>query len=82
MFYEIDNSLIQQEDPNLHAHWFRDSRRDRDLFVWKDDNRKIVRVQLSYNDIIVEWDKENGVRTGRLYGKGKLSAKTLSDNHD
>lgn len=66
MFVEINKELLKQTDINLDKRWFRDVDRECDLFIWQDDDNKIVRFQFWMDDSLLEWNNDKGFKTGKL----------------
>jgi len=64
MFQEINPVFMKETDNN--KSWFRDAENDCELFVWKNSAQKIVRFQLWHEDFLIEWNVENGFKSGRL----------------
>ena len=64
MFFEIDPELIKQEDEEQTKRWFRDSDAECDLLVWQDMKGIINRIQFWYYDALLQWDAQQGVKTG------------------
>lgn len=66
MFVEIDKELLKQTDTNLEKRWFRDVDRECDLFTWQNEENKVVRFQFWMDESLLEWNTENGFKTGKL----------------
>jgi hypothetical protein len=66
MFQEINPDLIKQSSYNSRKRWFRDAETECDLFLWQDEDRKLKRFQFWYQDALVEWDRDTGIRTGHV----------------
>ena len=66
MFFEIDLELIKQEDEGQTKRWFRDSDAECDLLVWEDLKGIINRIQFWYYDALLQWDAQQGVKTGMV----------------
>jgi hypothetical protein len=64
MFFEIDPELIKQEDEQQTKRWFRDSDAECDMLVWLDMTGAISRIQFWYYDALLQWDAQQGVKTG------------------
>jgi hypothetical protein len=66
MFHEIDPELIKQSGPYSRKRWFRDAEAECDLFLWQDERNKLVRFQFRYQNALIEWDHQKGIRTGHI----------------
>ena len=66
MFLEINKDLLKQTDINLEKRWFRDVDRECDLFIWQNDDNKIVRFQFWMDESLLEWNENKGYKTGKL----------------
>ena len=66
MFIEIDSDLIKQDDEQHQKRWFRDSEAECDLLVWHDAQGDINRIQFWYYDALLQWDANQGVKTGMV----------------
>jgi len=66
MFQEINPDLIKQPAASSRKRWFRDAEIDCDLFLWQDEGGKLRRFQFWYQDALVEWNQDTGVRTGHV----------------
>lgn len=64
MFSKIDPELLKDQEKN--KTWYRDAENNCDLFVWEDSGLTITKFQLWYEDFLLEWDRNSGLRSGRL----------------
>lgn len=53
--------------------WFH-SPHDVDLFVWTNDFKKIIKQQLTYFGMVLEWNVIEGLKTGQLDGDSRTGA--------
>ncbi len=60
---EVAVDLIKSEDRNIESRWFH-SPMDADLFFWRDDQKNIIKQQMTFYGQLVEWNVVEGVRTG------------------
>ena len=79
MFLEIDPKLIKTYQDSQKRRWFRDSEDGCDLFIWEDDKGQIKCFQFWYQDALVEWDRESGVKTGSIDDKSGAFVNIQSD---
>ncbi len=68
MFTEISAKLLKDNSGKKvpQKRWFRDAERECDLFVWMDQNGRMTKFQFWLKDLLLEWDKKNGLKTGKL----------------
>ena len=66
MFFEIDPDLLKQTDAELNKRWFRDAESECDLLVWEGSEGNLNRFQFWYQDALLEWHTEQGVKTGHV----------------
>jgi hypothetical protein len=66
MFQEINPDLIKQSADTSKKRWFRDAESECDLFLWQDQEGKLKRFQFWYQEAVVEWDRDTGIRTGHM----------------
>jgi hypothetical protein len=79
MFLEIDPKLMKTHEGSQKKRWFRDSEDGCDLFVWEDDQGEIKCFQFWYQDALVEWDRESGIKTGSIDNKSGAFVNLQSD---
>lgn len=60
---EVSSDLLQAEAQNIIGRWFH-SADEIDLFIWTDENKKIVKQQLTLFGQVVEWNIIEGTKTG------------------
>ena len=61
---EISADYIKTERQNIRSRWFHADHVD--LYVWQDENSNIIKQQISFYGLIVEWNLVDGVRTGMV----------------
>jgi hypothetical protein len=68
MFREVNKDYLKstEEDRGLDKRWFRDAERECDIFVWQNDQHKIIRFQFWYHETLLEWDQIKGYKTGKV----------------
>ncbi len=66
MFYEIDPDLLKDKHLRGYTRWYRESRADIDLFVWQDEEHRILKFQLWDEDRLWEWERKKGWKFGSL----------------
>ena len=68
MFAEIDTQLLKENSDRSspQKRWFRDAEGECDLFVWIDQNSQINKFQFWLKDLLLEWDRQYGLKTGKL----------------
>ena len=59
------SEVIKSYGSNLEGLWFH-SARDLDFFIWRDENKAIIKQQLCFMGIVAEWNIIEGARTGVL----------------
>ena len=64
MFSKINPELLKDQEQN--KTWYRDADNDCDLFVWENSGETITKFQLWYENFLLEWDIQSGLRSGRL----------------
>ena len=79
MFLEIDPKLIKTHEGSQKKRWFRDSMDGCDLFIWENDQGQIKCFQFWYQDALVEWDSEKGIKTGSIDNKSGAFVNLQSD---
>ena len=79
MFLEIDQSLLKPARDGSKKRWFRDTPEECDLFVWEDEEGNVRRFQFWYQDALIKWDLERGIRTGRIDAKSGAFVNYQSD---
>ena len=57
--------MIQSEGREIESHWFH-SKKDADLFFWKDKDKNIIKQQVVFYGQLIEWNIVEGLRTGLL----------------
>jgi hypothetical protein len=62
---EVAIDLIKSEDRDIESRWYH-SPHDADLFYWRDDQKNIIKQQVSFLGQLLEWNVVEGVRTGLL----------------
>lgn len=62
---EVAVDVIKTNSKDVISRWFH-SAKDADLFIWLDDNKNILKQQLSYYGQVVEWNVVEGVKTGHI----------------
>lgn len=62
---EVAVDVMQKENRNIESHWFH-SNKDADMFIWKDENKNIIKQQVTFYGQLIEWNVLEGVRTGLL----------------
>ncbi|HID40200.1 MAG TPA: hypothetical protein EYP36_11900 [Calditrichaeota bacterium] len=68
MFTEINAQLLKDNSGSVEPQkrWFRDADSECDLFVWMDKNRQMTKFQFWLKDLLLEWDRHDGLKTGKL----------------
>ena len=61
---EVSPGLLRQR-PGSSQRWFQGPQ-GCDLFLWSEDGKGLVQVQLTTGPRAIEWAPEGGVRTARL----------------
>lgn len=61
---EISVDIIRTEKQQVTSRWFHTP--DADLFIWQDEKSHVIKQQVSFSGLIIEWNVVNGVRTGVL----------------
>lgn len=61
---EISVDVIRTERQHVTSRWFHAN--DADLFVWQDENSHVIKQQVSFSGLIIEWNVVDGIRTGVL----------------
>lgn len=61
---EISVDIIRTEKQQVTSRWFHAS--DADLFVWQDEKTHVIKQQVSFSGLIIEWNVVDGIRTGVL----------------
>ena len=69
---EVATDLIKTESHEVVSRWFH-AADDLDLFIWSDNNKNIIKQQLSFHGQIVEWNLIEGVKTGFVYEDESLA---------
>ncbi len=62
---EVATDLIKSENSDIQSHWYH-SKKDADLYIWKDRNQNIIKQQISFYGQLMEWNIIEGVRTGLI----------------
>ena len=76
---EVAVDIIQTDSSALTSRWFH-SKRDVDLFVWSDGNHTVIKHQVSFYGQVVEWNEDEGVKTGMIIEQFSPNTKeTLSE---
>ncbi|MBN2361328.1 MAG: hypothetical protein JXR83_17885 [Deltaproteobacteria bacterium] len=70
---EIDPQYVRQDDDAFTARWFQGGPAC-DLYLWSDGNGELARAQLFFNWQLVEWRRDQGLRTGRATNPPHTSA--------
>jgi hypothetical protein len=60
---KVASDLLRVEEREVETHWYH-SKKDADLFFWKDHDRRIIKQQVSYFGQVVEWNMAEGIKTG------------------
>lgn len=60
---EVSSDVLELESQDIVGRWFH-APNEIDLFIWIDDNKTIVKQQLSFFGQVVEWNAVEGTRTG------------------
>jgi hypothetical protein len=60
---EIKQKLVKQESEHIVARWFQGTD-DVDLFIWENDVGQVLRQQLAFAGVIVDWNIMDGLSTG------------------
>lgn len=47
------------------VRWFHGAN-DVDLFIWSNDNRKVIKQQLTFFGMVLEWNVIEGLKTGQI----------------
>lgn len=55
------------------VRWFH-SPHDVDLFVWSNDHKKVIKQQLTYFGMVLEWNIIEGLKTGQLDADSRTGA--------
>jgi hypothetical protein len=61
---EVRRDLLRQ-NPGATQRWFQGPE-GTDLFLWYDDRRGLVQIQLTFEQLVLEWAEDEGVHTGHL----------------
>lgn len=69
----VSSELIQSDGSDLVGLWLH-SDRDLDFFVWRDENKTIIKQQLCFMGIIAEWNIIEGARTGVVFDDERATA--------
>jgi hypothetical protein len=62
---EVATDIIRAEEQNVESRWFH-SKKDVDLFIWKDQSHNIIKQQVTFYGQLVEWNVIEGLRTGLI----------------
>ncbi|OFZ18135.1 MAG: hypothetical protein A2Z20_06225 [Bdellovibrionales bacterium RBG_16_40_8] len=62
---EVAVEVIKSESSEIESRWFH-SKKDADLFIWKDKNKNIIKQQVTFFGQLIEWNIAEGLRTGLL----------------
>ena len=62
---EVSSDFIRTENQKVLSRWFH-GKSEVDLFIWTDENKNIIKQQVSFAGHIIEWNIVDGVRTGLL----------------
>jgi hypothetical protein len=62
---EVSSDLLKAESKDLVGRWFHGPQ-EIDLFLWTDENRQIVKQQLTFYGQVVEWNVIEGNKTGLI----------------
>lgn len=60
---EVGVDYLQVEDQNIISRWYHGAH-DVDLFVWIDQQKNVIKQQISFCGQIVEWNILDGLKTG------------------
>ena len=60
---EVAVEITQSDGQNIESRWFH-SQNDADVFIWKDQNKKLIKHQVTFLGQVVEWDVFDGLKTG------------------
>jgi hypothetical protein len=61
---EISVDVIRTEKQNVTSRWFH--AKDADLFIWQDEKSHVIKQQVSFSGLIIEWNVVDGLKTGVL----------------
>lgn len=63
---EVDANLIYANKQSLDkVRWFH-SPHDVDLYVWTNDRKKVIKQQLTFFSMVIEWNIVEGLKTGQI----------------
>lgn len=68
---EVLVDIIKSEDRNITSRWFH-STKDVDFFIWRDEQKNIIKQQICFLGSIVEWNIVEGVRTGCVLDDSRI----------
>lgn len=60
---QVGVDYLQVENQNIVSHWYHGAH-DVDLFVWIDQQKNVIKQQISFCGQIVEWNILDGLKTG------------------
>jgi len=68
VFTEINTQILKDNSGRdiPQKRWFRDAERECDLFVWTDQSGRISKFQFWLKNLLLEWDRRYGLKTGEL----------------
>lgn len=60
---EVGVDVLNIENQKIMSRWFQ-SGSDVDLFIWMDDQKRVIKQQMSFCGQIIEWNIVDGLKTG------------------
>lgn len=60
---EVSSDVMRVESRDIVGRWFHSSD-EADLFLWTDEQKQIVKQQISFYGQVVEWNAVEGTKTG------------------
>ncbi len=64
MFIKIKPDVLKEQEAG--KSWYRDADNECDLFLWQDETGNLKRFQLWQKNRLLEWDEQNGYKSGNL----------------
>ncbi len=78
---EVAVDVIETEGTSIVSRWFH-AADDVDLLIWTDDEKTIIKYQVSLFGQVVEWNMFDGVKTGVIIEIEEKRKKDEVDNDD
>jgi len=60
---EVAVEHLKREGRDIESRWFH-SPHDADVFYWRDEQKNIIKQQISFLGQLLEWNMTEGLRTG------------------